>query len=374
MKKIIFILCLGMFIPVSAFAEASAFANSCLSVNKTRILDNEEYLCTKQKNGKNVWVKKITVRTPILLPKPIPTPTVVTPTPLPSPVVQTPATKLENIHQIYKNMSDSFETKSQNFKITVIKSPMVNEKRVEEIVSAYEKSINSYQIPTSFKITWVFVSENEKDWWIKKSLQIDSRPNPTWWNSDHCKISSVVVCGYGNASINNPIFYMVVGSSSKWEANHQIIADHEAVHMYQVIAWSSAHANCWVVEGHANAMGIAMSAKVSDMTSYRQSQIVELRKIFPKYKSFSVEDWINAYNRINSDSNFCFNNNAGYSMGMIAIESMYSFYDGKKVNQFLVDYSKTRNFNQSLISHFNINENQFYKNVAEYAKKSVSSN
>ena len=114
-----------------------------------------------------------------------------------------------------------------------------------------------------------------------------------------------------------------------------------------------------------------MYTKTIKNNGYRQAQIYQIKNIFPGYLYFSVDDWINAYKKINSDDNFCFNSGAGYNMGMLAIESMYNLYDGKTVNDFIIDYSKTRNLDQSLMKYFNVNETKFYNNVAEYAKNSI---
>jgi hypothetical protein len=272
---------------------------------------------------------------------------------------------------VYPNIINSFKHQSNYFKLAVITSPKVDKEKISEIVSKYEKSVNFFPMPIDKKITWVFVSESEKDWWIQKSTEIDLNLNLQWWDSGRCQISKATLCAYGNGNPNLPIFYMVVGSDYQWTTNDEIIADHESAHMYQMVSWANSYLKCWVLEGHANAIGMAMSSRINDLNSYRQSQIRDIQRMFIDYKTFSVEDWVNAYNKINSDRDFCFKNGAGYSMGMLAVESMYELYDGKLVDQFFTEYSNSRNFNESLVKYFNVNELEFYKNVAKYAKKSV---
>jgi hypothetical protein len=278
---------------------------------------------------------------------------------------------LTNIQKIYKKIRDSFDAPQEYFKLTVIESPGVDKARVKEIVSAYEKAINLYPMPNDKKITWVFLNENEKQWWIKKTSEIDSQPNLEWWNSGRCEISSSSVCAYGNVDTDSPIFYMVIGSYSQWNDHDKFIADHEAAHVYQMAKWKNSHSNCWIDEGYANAVGMAITSKTIDVRSYRDSQIFALGNIFTEYKSFSVDDWIKAFNKINSDKEFCFSKSAGYSMGMIAIESMYDLYDARVLDEFFIEYSKTKNLNKTLLKYFNIDENQFYENVAAYAKSVV---
>lgn len=277
---------------------------------------------------------------------------------------------LTNIQKIYKKIRDSLDAPQEYFKLTVIESPGVDKERVKEIVSAYEKAINLYPIANNKKITWVFLNENEKQWWIKKTSEIDSQPNLEWWDSG-CEISPSSVCAYGNVDTEFPIFYMVIGSYSQWSDHDKYLADHEAAHVYQMVKWKNSHSNCWIDEGYANAVGMAMAAKTIDVRSHRDSQIDALGNIFTEYKSFSVNDWVKAFNKINSDKEFCFNKGAGYSMGMIAIESMYDLYDARVLDEFFIEYSKTKNFNKTLLKYFNIDENQFYENVAAYAKSVV---
>jgi hypothetical protein len=280
-------------------------------------------------------------------------------------------TQSAKVTKIYQNILDSFKPSPEYFKMTVITSPKVNMTKVNEIVSYYENSINFFPVPSNKKITWVFLNETEKDWWLQKSSEIDPSPNPDWWDSGKCQISSTSKCAYGNANIQTPIFYSVVGSSSNWETNDQIISDHESVHVYQMVSWSGTHTNCWIIEGQANAIGMAMSSRKMDMNNYRQAQLRDIQRISSNYKSFSVEDWISAYNKINSDRDFCFKNGAGYSMGMLAVESMYDLYEGKIVDQFLIEFSRSKNFDETLRKYFKISESDFYKNVALYAKSSV---
>lgn len=279
-------------------------------------------------------------------------------------------TQSEKIIKVYQNILGSFKPNPEYFKMTVISSPKVNKSRVSEIISNYEKSVNFFPMPIDKKITWVFLDETEKDWWVQKTSEID-RPNLQWWESGKCNISQTTICAYGNGNPNSPIFYMVVGSSSKWESNDLFVADHESAHMYQMVTWTHSDLNCWVIEGQATAVGMAMSSRNMEMYDIRQSQVRDIQRMFINYKTFSTEDWINAYAKINSDRDYCFQNGAGYNMGMLAVESMYDLYDGKIVDKFFIDYSKSKNFNETLLKYFKISESEFYKNVALYVKNSI---
>lgn len=323
------------------------------NLNKTIKLPNKKVLiCTEYGNGYYNVGYKWTIKNP----------------PKKQLQTQTDTAQSTKNNNVYTNIINSFKPKSDYFKLTVITSPKVDKSKVNKIVSNYEKSVNFFPMPNDKKITWVFVSESEKDWWIQKTTEIDLNLNLEWWDSGKCQISRATLCAYGNGNPNLPIFYMVVGSSHQWSASDDIIADHESVHMYQMVSWANSYLNCWVVEGHASAVGMAMSSRNNDLNSYRQLQIRDIQRMFANYQTFSVEDWINAYSKINSDRNFCLTNGAGYSMGMLAVESMYNLYDGKIVDQFFIDYSNSRNFNESLMKYFKINEFEFYKNVAQYAK------
>lgn len=296
-------------------------------------------------------------------PKPTPTPT---PTPTITPVQ--PVEKVQEVttlDKIYKKITTYYNNKN-NYKLTVIKSPLVNEKRVSEIVEKYETAINAYPINANKKITWVFISEEERDWYIKKSLEIDNYDWTSWWDKGKCLISSSTVCAYGNSDTTKPIFYMVVGSKSVWKQEDQMIAEHEAVHIYQMLTFDNGYPNCWIVEGQANALGIAMASRYYDVLTARNGQMLEMSKFIPNYQNLSKEEWISTLKRFENDHEYCIKSLTGYSLGMIVVESLFLNSSAEDVDKFIINYSQTRNFEKSLNFVLGITLNQFYSNFGDH--------
>jgi hypothetical protein len=300
--------------------------------------------------------------------KPSPTPTTIATIPAPvTTKVQEPTT----LEKIYSKITNHYNHKN-NFSITVIKSPDVDSSKVEYIINKYEKAINSYSFDSGKKIRWVFMNENEKPWYVKKSLEIDDYDWTSWWDSGKCFISSTSLCSYGNSNTKNPIFYTMVGSKSQWTQEHDMIAEHEAVHMYQVLTFKNGYPNCWIVEGQANLIGFAMASRYSNMLTYRNGQMLQLTKFVPGYRDLSKTQWVDTLKRIEKDEDFCFKNQAGYSLGMMAVESLFLNHDAEKVDKFIIDYSVSGNFDQSLNKFLSINSSKFYEDFADHIINAIN--
>jgi hypothetical protein len=374
MKKVIVSVMLATLI-LQGTANAAVIKGSSKSckVGTVKFDSKYKYVCVMSGIWKKTLLISKTKKQPI---KPTPAPaTTPTPTPTPTPsVVAVPQIpklpELSEIQKIYSKVINYYNHKN-NFKLTVIKSPGVNSKRVDEIVTKYETALNSYSFTTNKQIKWVFMDETERQWYINKSLEIDSHDWTSWWDSGKCQISSSSVCAYGNANTNNPIFYMMIGSKTSWREHDQMIAEHEAVHMYQTLVLKTGHPNCWVMEGQANAIGLAMASKYSSMNDIRSGQIWLISRFLPNYISLSKEQWVDTFKKIEADSSTCFKNGAGYSIGMLAMEALFLNYDVEKVDQFVIHYSTTKNFDNSLRATLNIGSEDFYLTVADYIYKTV---
>jgi hypothetical protein len=294
------------------------------------------------------------------------------PSPTPTPVPTTPKVQEPTaLEKIYSKITNHYNHKN-NFSITVIKSPDVDSSKVEYIINKYEKAINSYSFDSGKKIRWVFMNENEKPWYVKKSLEIDDYDWTSWWDSGKCFITSTKMCSYGNSNTKNPIFYTMVGSKSQWTQEHDMIAEHEAAHMYQVLTFKNGYPNCWIIEGQANMMGFAMASRYSNMLTSRNGQMLQIEKFIPGYRDLSKPQWIETLKRIEKDSDFCFKNQAGYSLGMIAVESLFLNHDAEKVDKFIINYSFTDNFDQSMRQFLNISSAQFYEDFADHITNAIN--
>lgn len=396
MKKFIFIIFISLFFPVSSYGAAKIEGSKCFTYSKTKKVNSVQYVCQK-KNGKLVWTKnnqikpsvplgscqcplcctvltKEDVKTSVDAPSPIVTPTP-TPTssPLPVPIVE--EKKLSRIEKIYEKVNkevDSIQHKHVN--INAIYSPTVNTLRAEEIVKKYKESISFYSKYINKDINIVFMSELDESWWNKKVKELEGiNADTSWWQSKHCPISSMAVCGYGSSNKPMTFFYHLIGSQSKWVPHNQITADHEAVHVAQLQSWNTLHPNCWVAEGQANALGFILSSRTVSTAEYRQQQISFISRVSSNFRNFSNDEWIKVIRGLNENPSKCFSEGLGYSVGMIAIESLYEKYSFDKVMEFFIDFSQTRSFDMSSKKILGIGEEDLYLSMAEYMSYAVKS-
>jgi hypothetical protein len=349
---------------------------SCSKSNLNKFKNNQ--ICLK--NGKVYrWaiVKDVVKKTtPTPIPKPTPTQSAVpTKTPVPDP---TPTTKpLTNIEKLHIKIRNSFNVNSSkenknNITLSFVKSPSIDTKKVEMIMSKYELALSIYNIESNKKITWVFMDETNKSWWLKTINELDSGINSSWWDSNGCRKTSDSVCVYGNTNPNNIMFYMMIGSNSPWDNWKEMLIHHESVHMYQMLTSRKGHPNCWITEGHANAIGFSMFSKDFSNADYRTSQFYNIYSIFPNFKQYSKQDWVNEFTKISSNFELCMSKQVGYSLGMLAIESLYYFNDATLVNKFILDYYANPNsMEASLRSVLGIDLKTFYDNFAEYSMNTL---
>jgi hypothetical protein len=350
---------------------------SCSKTNLNKVKNNQ--ICLK--DGKVYrWaiVKNVAKKaTPTPTPKATPTASAI-PTKTASPEPTQTVKNLTTIEKLHLKIRNSFagnnsKENKNNIKLNFIKSPSIDKQKAENIISKYELALSVYNIPVNKKITWVFMDETDKSWWIDTINNLDSGINSGWWDTKGCSKVATSVCVYGNTNPNNIMFYMMIGSQSPWDNWKEMLVYHESVHMYQMLSSRKNHPNCWITEGHANAIGFAMFSKDFSNPEFRISQFYHINSIFPNFKQYSKQDWINEFVKISSNFELCMSKQVGYSVGMLAIESLYYFNDADLVNKFIIDYyANPGSIEASLRSVLGIDLKTFYDNFAEYSISTVN--
>ena len=398
MKKVIFIVFVSLLFPVSSYGATKVEGSKCFAHTKTKKVSGVQYLCHK-KNGKLVWTKDNSVKPketigscqcPLCCPistketTPVPTPTLTpTPTPSPTPVITTtplPTAKpLSQIEKLQLKIINSFEIQKNNNEanLIVIQSPSIDKNRVSEIVKSYKLALKSFGSPIKEKMTLIFMNETDKDWWLKTSRELDGTAhNDNWWNNPSCRITVTALCAYSPGG-DHITLYTMIGSKTNPNGLEEMLWYHEAAHLYQyqLTIKEKSYPNCWIIEGQANALGFAFASKSFDNSKERSMILThDIARIFPNYKQYSKEDWINNFIKLTSDFSYCINLSAGYSVGMLAVESLYYYNDGEKVNSFISHYYSTpETFESSLKSILGIDLNRFYSNFAEYSMITLNS-
>lgn len=226
-------------------------------------------------------------------------------------------------------------------------------------------------------MTLVFMNETDKDWWLKTSRELDGPAhNDNWWNNSSCRITDTALCAYSPGGMDHITLYTMIGSKTNPNGLEESLWYHEAAHLYQfqLTIEEKSYPNCWIIEGQANALGFAFASKSFDISKERSMFLANLARIFPNYKQYSKEDWINNFIKLTSDFSYCMDLSAGYSVGMLAVESLYYYNDGEKVNSFIANYYSTpETFESSLKSILGIDINRFYSNFAEYSMITLNS-
>lgn len=317
---------------------------------------------------------------PTTSPTPSPTPTLTrTPTPSPTPTpTPTPAPqKLTALQELYKTISDGVaEYSVPKGNITKITSPKVRSSRVIEIHGKYEAALARFGSQVKQEVTMIFFDETEKDWWRSQVQALEgSNGDFSWWDSGHCPVNPNQICGYGNQGNGKSLFYHLVGSNSSWQDWHQFVVDHEAVHMAQLGNWKNSHPNCWIGEGYANALGYAMYQGDHEFVrKERQNQWERINSLYPDFRSFSISRWEQVWDEVGASNSKCFSAGFGYSYGMLVVESLYKEFGFKKVQDFLLDFSASQNFNDSSTRKLGMSEVDIRRIASTYVYNTIKTN
>ena len=126
------------------------------------------------------------------------------------------------------------------------------------------------------------------------------------------------------------------------------------------------------MSSHCFEIKLNIFSKDFSNADYRTSQFYNIYSIFPNFKQYSKQDWVNEFTKISSNFELCMSKQVGYSLGMLAIESLYYFNDATLVNKFILDYYANPNsMEASLRSVLGIDLKTFYDNFAEYSMNTL---
>lgn len=247
-------------------------------------------------------------------------------------------------------------------------------------IDAYSFWVPIYK--ATAKINWLLISEKDWNCWYDTTEKFEG-PNAvsrSWnvWNKDkavlgHCTVSSNAFCGYGTGVREGGVFaqYNMIGSNYKIPPT-SLTVHHETVHNYQaqLIAdnYLSSKTNtvaCWFMEGQANLFGVPIAMQGNPET-HRSFEIKRLLKVFPKGSSYSKEEWIEVFNKLKTDNDFCFNNELGYSLGWFALEWTYLNYSIEDMHTFLELIAKGSTWEQAIQDVMNMDEQAYYAKIANY--------
>jgi len=321
-------------IPVAATsAQKITPGSACKTVNQKATYSNKTYTCIKS-GKKLVWNNGIAKSTPA----PIPTQSAA---PTPTPQNEVPIGKWQETQfAIVKALAALKPSVVQ--KLNFIYSPDTRKAEADKLQAAYQEPItllsNLYVNPRP--VTFLVMNETEHDWWWSQARLLSNTMEENWWGGIHCQPNSTSHCGYGTSPNPDGTFHFgqLLGSQFVWKQMDYPIAYHESIHVYQLGLMGSRMGALpnWFAEGQANYLGFAFSHKYWSSSTQRTDSLRGLKSAFPELTKFTNSEWIEWIKKVDSNSEFTFNNSLGYSVGELMLESLYNLNDYQKVHTWMV--------------------------------------
>ena len=218
------------------------------------------------------------------------------------------------------------------------------------------------------------MNEKDEDWWLERFKELTPSQKPDWWGS-HCGPSSRSHCGYGSSPNPDGTFHFgqLLGSEIVWRDRDYAIAYHESIHVYQLGLMGNRMDKLpvWFAEGQACYLGYTFSHRYIDSRQQRQSEIGRL-KDFPNVEKFNDKEWFEWLQKIDSDREYTFNNQLGYSAGELILESLYNVNDYKKVHEWMVSIKNGSDYKTAFKSTFGQDYDSWMRDtVAPYLNSQI---
>jgi hypothetical protein len=375
------VVALGLFAsPSSAAVKAGA---SCKKAGQVATAGSMKFTCVKS-GKKLVWSKGVAVKkaaAPAVSTESSPT---VDETKVAAPVEsERVLSPLEKMNQtIYRRYLAAEKKISPSFNF--VRCPKVDSAMSEITESSYIDAY-SFWVPiykSTTKVNWLLMSENDWDCWYETTAKFEGENSVSrgWkvWNKDsgvlgHCTVRANAFCGYGTGAQPGGVFaqYNLIGSDYKTKPT-PLTVHHETVHIYQaqLLAenFSTSKANtaaCWFMEGQANLFGvpIALNGVVTSQRNFEKSRLL---RVYPQGSSYSKAEWLGVLNALKTDSDFCFKNELGYSLGWFALEWTYMNYSIEQMHDFLESMAKGSTWAEAIQKVLKMDEQTYYGQIAQY--------
>lgn len=287
------------------------------------------------------------------------------------PVIVEIPEKYLRLARLYTKLNKDLESYSSGqANINFIRSPKVDTPTAIWLSNLYTEAFSQYSKHLG-NVTIVQVGYEEYDWYVQKVRELENRSEDFWY-SGHCRITKSNFCAYGSTHLKDSVFYQFIGPDIVKGDYLKLVAYHEAVHAYQIFLMKqeNRHPNCWIMEGHANALGFATLDKAISNPKHRLQQIVQIKNIYNDYKILQKSEWIKIIDNLDNLPG-CHKRGAGYSIGMLIVENLYSQFGLNKTHEFIKLLSNNNNFDYSLQKVFGIKREQYLADTADYIVHSI---
>ena len=310
-------------IPASAAAKAGA---KCTKVGSTSIVGNKTFTCVKYGQF-SAWKKGLVITKPT-----------------PTPVDLWQETQFKILGQFKKLQPKAIQ------ELNFVLSPNADKTIAKKLQDSYQEPITylSNLFVNPAKVTFLVMNENDKEWWLTKFRELSSNQPSDWWGGSHCQPSPRIHCGYGSSPNPDGTFHFgqLLGSEIFWTNYDYTIAYHESIHVYQLGLMGNRMSELpvWFAEGQASYLGPTFSHKYQNSKDQREGPLTRLRNSFPDTSSYKLSDWVTWLKRLDSDSDFTFKNELGYSVGALIMESLYNSNDYTKIHDWMVVIKSGKNY------------------------------
>lgn len=343
-------------VPISSATSSNISTGKVCKNHKQKVFFKEKSFTCIKSGKKFVWSKGIpsvkTAVTPVVVPTPNPSSSNIdAPAPTKIPVALWQETQFKILDQL-KNLQPNVIQE-----LEFILSPNADKAMSKILQDSYQEPItylsNLYVNPA--KVTFLVMNENDREWWLARFKELSSNTVSDWWGGSHCQVSSRIHCGYGSSPNPDGTFHFgqLLGSEMVWRDRDFAIAYHEAIHVYQLGLMGNRMGKLpsWFAEGQANYLGFTFSHRYIDSRLQRESEIWRL-KSFPNVEKFNDSEWFEWLKRIDSDQEYTFKNQLGYSAGALILESLYNQHDYRKIHDWMVAIKKGSDYRTGFKSTF----------------------
>ncbi len=352
----------------SSFASSKVAAGKSCKTSKQKVtFEGKTFTCVKS-GKKLIWNKGVVLRKPANQPLVIPTPSASpaqaeAPSTTQVPVALWQETQFK-ILQEFKSLKPSAIQE-----LDFVLSPNADKGTARKLQESYQEPItylsNLYVNPR--KVTFLVMNENDKDWWLAQFKELSPNAKPDWWGGSHCDVIPKAHCGYGSSPNPDGTFHFgqLLGSESVWQDRDYTIAYHEAIHVYQLGLMGNRMDKLpnWFAEGQANYLGFTFSHKFIDSRLQRNIQTWRV-KDFAGVEKFSDQQWFEWLQKIDSDNEYTFTLQLGYSVGLLIVEALYNQYDTRKIHDWMVAIKNGNDYKSAFKSVFGQDYDSWMREVA----------
>lgn len=257
---------------------------------------------------------------------------------------------------------DSAASFLEPFEIDFQIGPTAVPEKVQTVIDRFSEKLKMYQLLglEALNQDWVLVSEKDYEWWAQYRLGQDADFPLALWDQErnelgHCRLSSNVFCGAGNA-VNGLNYQDNIVGTRFTDRGLDYVSRHEAAHFYQAVFGYGG--KCWMAEGQATFFETYL-----EPSSRSRSQVVQSFRSSPTGVAKSSEAEL--FELIDSNMVCEGDSNIAYDMGMLAFEHLYLNFSLLQIHDLLV-LSSDSSWEDAVSEALGVEAEQLNRELAGY--------